>query len=40
VVATECGGCGLQIEAGTGMKILHPMVILKQAHDAFNDQTT
>jgi Fe-S oxidoreductase len=40
VVATECGGCGLQIEAGTGMKILHPLVILQRAHNAFNDSTT
>lgn len=36
VVATECGGCGLQIQAGTGMKIMHPMVLLNQAYKAFN----
>jgi len=34
-VVTECGGCGLRIEEGTGLKILHPMMILEQAYKAF-----
>ena len=28
-VVTECGGCGLRIQEGTGLKILHPMMILE-----------
>lgn len=32
VVVTECGGCGLQIKAGTGVKVLHPMELLKEAY--------
>jgi Fe-S oxidoreductase len=35
-VVTECGGCGLRIQEGTGLKILHPMMVLKQAYDAFD----
>ena len=31
-VLTECGGCGLQIQAGTGMRIVHPMVLLAQSY--------
>ena len=31
-VLTECGGCGLQIKAGTGMRIVHPMVLLAQSY--------
>jgi len=34
VVVTECGGCGLQIKAGTGVKVLHPLELLKQAYEA------
>ncbi len=32
IVVTECGGCGLQIQAGTGMKIVHPMMLLNKAY--------
>ena len=31
-VVTECGGCGLRIQSGTGLKIVHPMVLLSQAY--------
>jgi glycerol-3-phosphate dehydrogenase subunit C len=33
-VVTECGGCGLMIQGGTGLKIFHPMVILGHAYSA------
>lgn len=32
VVVTECGGCGLQIKAGTGVRIMHPMELLREAY--------
>lgn len=32
VVVTECGGCGLQIGAGTGVRVLHPMELLQEAY--------
>ena len=32
VVATECGGCGLQIRAGTGARIVHPVTLLSNAY--------
>jgi glycerol-3-phosphate dehydrogenase subunit C len=35
LAATECGGCGLQIEAGTGMKVTHPIILVNQAYKAF-----
>ncbi len=35
VVATDCGGCGLQVQAGTGAKIMHPMMVFNQAYKAF-----
>jgi len=31
LVVTECGGCKLQIESGTGAKVVHPLVLLDQA---------
>jgi glycerol-3-phosphate dehydrogenase subunit C len=34
-IVTECGGCGLQIEAGTGMHAKHPIVLLHEAYHAF-----
>jgi glycerol-3-phosphate dehydrogenase subunit C len=34
-VVTECGGCGLRIQEGTGLKILHPMVLLNQSYKAY-----
>ncbi|MCX5805711.1 MAG: heterodisulfide reductase-related iron-sulfur binding cluster [Proteobacteria bacterium] len=38
LAATECGGCGLQIEAGTGMKVTHPIILVNQAYKAFKEQ--
>lgn len=32
VVATECPGCAMQIEQGTGLPVIHPILILKQAY--------
>ncbi|MCX7965491.1 MAG: heterodisulfide reductase-related iron-sulfur binding cluster [Syntrophorhabdaceae bacterium] len=32
IIVTECGGCGLQIKAGTGVKVMHPLVLLNQAY--------
>lgn len=32
LIATECGGCALQIEAGTGIGAVHPLVILSEAY--------
>jgi Fe-S oxidoreductase len=29
---TDCGGCKLQIEAGTGVQAIHPIVLLDQAY--------
>ncbi len=29
---TECGGCRLQIEAGTGVETVHPLVLLEEAY--------
>jgi glycerol-3-phosphate dehydrogenase subunit C len=40
LAATECGGCGLQIEAGTGMKVTHPIILVNQAYKAFKEQDT
>ncbi len=34
-IITECGGCGLQIEAGTGMRAKHPIVLLNEAYNVF-----
>jgi len=31
IVVTDCGGCGLQIKAGTGIQVMHPLMILKRA---------
>ena len=38
-IVTECGGCGLQIEAGTGMRAKHPIVLLHEAYHAFQAKT-
>ena len=35
VVVTDCGGCGLQVQAGTGVKIMHPMMLLNKAYKTF-----
>jgi glycerol-3-phosphate dehydrogenase subunit C len=31
-VITECGGCGLQISSKTGIRIYHPIVLVKMAY--------
>ena len=31
-VVTSCGGCKLQIEAGTGAQVIHPIVLLQEAY--------
>ena len=31
IVVTDCGGCGLQINAGTGVQVMHPVIILNYA---------
>jgi len=35
VAMTECGGCGLQINAGTGMKVIHPIVLLNDSYKKY-----
>ncbi|RLB08193.1 MAG: hypothetical protein DRG50_00585 [Deltaproteobacteria bacterium] len=34
-VVTECGGCKLQIEAGTGIEAVHPLILLDEAYKSF-----
>jgi Fe-S oxidoreductase len=36
IVATDCGGCGLQIQAGTGARIMHPVTVLSRAYAHFH----
>jgi glycerol-3-phosphate dehydrogenase subunit C len=36
VVATDCGGCGLQIQAGTGATIVHPVTLLHRSYRALD----
>jgi len=31
-IVTDCGGCKLQIEAGTSRKVDHPIILLKEAY--------
>ncbi|HEY42188.1 MAG TPA: hypothetical protein G4O18_10110 [Dehalococcoidia bacterium] len=31
-IATDCGGCKLQIEAGTGRKAEHPIILLQESY--------
>ncbi len=31
-IVTDCGGCKLQIEAGTGLKVDHPVTLIKEAY--------
>ena len=31
-IVTDCGGCKLQIEAATGFKVDHPVILLKEAY--------
>jgi glycerol-3-phosphate dehydrogenase subunit C len=32
-IVTDCGGCKLQIEAGTGRRVDHPIIIVKEAYE-------
>lgn len=32
-IITDCGGCKLQIEASTGVKVDHPVLLLQEAYD-------
>jgi glycerol-3-phosphate dehydrogenase subunit C len=32
MVATDCPGCKLQIQQGTGLRVIHPIDIIKQAY--------
>jgi glycerol-3-phosphate dehydrogenase subunit C len=32
-IVIDCGGCKLQIQAGTGLKVDHPINILQEAYD-------
>ncbi len=32
-IVTDCGGCKLQIEAGTGAKVDHPTILLQEAYN-------
>lgn len=31
-IVTDCGGCKLQIEVGTGRKVVHPIILIKEAY--------
>ena len=31
-IVTDCGGCKLQIEAGTGTRVEHPIILLQEAY--------
>jgi len=31
-IVTDCGGCKLQIEAGTGVKVDHPIILIEEAY--------
>ena len=31
-IVDDCGGCRLQIEAGTGRKVDHPVILVKEAY--------
>jgi len=31
-IVTDCGGCKLQIEAGTGVRVDHPIILVKEAY--------
>lgn len=32
-IVTDCGGCKLQIEAGSGLKVDHPVILLQKAYN-------
>ncbi len=31
-IVTDCGGCKLQIESGTGLKVDHPIILINEAY--------
>jgi glycerol-3-phosphate dehydrogenase subunit C len=31
-IVTDCGGCKLQIQAGTGTNVEHPLILLQEAY--------
>lgn len=33
-VVTDCGGCKLQIEGGTGVKVDHPIILVQEAYNS------
>jgi len=37
LVADDCGGCKLQIEAGTGAKVKHPIILVAEAYGLVTD---
>ena len=32
-IVTDCGGCKLQIESGTGVKVDHPIILVQEAYN-------
>lgn len=32
-IVTDCGGCKLQIEAGTGTRVEHPIILIQEAYN-------
>ena len=34
-IVTDCGGCKLQIEAGIGVKVDHPIILVKEAYNLY-----
>ncbi|MCX8021184.1 MAG: heterodisulfide reductase-related iron-sulfur binding cluster [Syntrophorhabdaceae bacterium] len=38
IITTECGGCGLQINGGTGIRVVHPIVLLNEAYTPVRDR--
>ena len=32
LIATDCGGCKLQLESGTHTRVVHPVLIMLQAY--------
>lgn len=38
LLVTDCGGCGLQLHAGTGAIVNHPITLLNRAYGAYIDE--
>jgi glycerol-3-phosphate dehydrogenase subunit C len=38
-IVTDCGGCRLQIESGTGQKVDHPTIIISEAYGLSKSKT-